>query len=72
MSSGLVLPSAVARLRASCEVSKLENGIYQNQTDAEVFVKTYIDSCRNFLTLCMVMRAVGEDDIMIMGNMLPV
>ena len=31
----------------------------------------YVDSARKRLTLCIVMRAVGEDDIMIMGYMLP-
>ena len=32
---------------------------------------TYVASSRNRLTLCIVIRAVGDEDIMIMGWLLP-
>ncbi len=32
---------------------------------------TYTDSCKKRLTLCIVMSAVGEEDIMIIGKLFP-
>lgn len=32
---------------------------------------TYVDSCKKRLTLCMVIRAVGDDDIMMIGSLCP-
>lgn len=32
----------------------------------------YVESSRNFFTLCIVTRAVGEDEIIIMGWLWPV
>jgi len=34
--------------------------------------KTYVDSWRKRFTLCIVMRAVGDEEIMMIGYMFPV
>ena len=34
--------------------------------------ESYVDSCRKRLTLCIVMSAVGEEEIMIMGYKVPI
>ena len=70
-SSGLRLPSAVARARASCEGSKL-HFINVSEIRMEGGCKeTYEESSRKRLTLCMVMRAVGEDEMMMIGWLWP-
>ena len=71
-SSGRELPSAVARLRASCEGSKLRRFCKDERKWNRMRDMAYIASARKRLTLCIVMRAVGEDDIMMIGSVLPI
>lgn len=41
--------------------------VSKEETICEVWQSTYVDSARKRLTLCIVIRAVGEDEIMMMG-----
>ena len=64
------MPSAAARARASDEGSNL----FQIATELSEYyavVYTHTDSWRNLLTLCIVMRDVGLDEMMMIGKLLP-
>lgn len=71
-SSGRKLPSAVARARASCEGSKLGRFVKDERESYRIRDMTYTASARKRLTPCIVMRAVGEDEIMMIGSVFPI
>jgi len=66
--SGLRLPSAVAGAQPSREGSKLH--FWRLDQKKKRIWETYAEFSRKRLTLCMVMRAVGKE-MMIMGLLLP-
>ena len=67
-SSGRILPSAVARAQSSWESLNLTgHKTLANEGDN----KLSHDIRRNHLTLCIVIRAVGEEDVMTMDWFLP-
>ncbi len=37
-----------------------------------MILETHVDSCKNRLTLCIVIRAVGDDEMMMIGSLCPV
>lgn len=67
-SSAFVVPSEAKRERASADGSKLPS--CDQRVAGNIAGKgTYIDSWRKRRTLYIVMRDVGDDDIMIIGYM---
>src|SRR6266404_5308355 len=69
-SSAFVVPSAAKRARASADGSKLSSYVSSVSGWQVISQKgTHMDSCKKRRTLYMVMRDVGDDDIMIIGNM---
>lgn len=68
-SSAFVVPSAAKRERASADGSKLPSYVQRVASNNIAGKRTYMDSWRKRRTLYIVMRDVGDDDIIIIGYM---
>lgn len=69
-SVGHVLPLVAAWVWASCDGSKLMWRGLEEECERKQGM-TYVTSWRKCLTLCIVIRVVGNEEIMMIGYILP-